>query len=47
MNQLKAGTALNYVSIVLHMVVGLIYTPFGETLVESIHILSVTKIAVV
>ena len=28
MNQLKAGAALNYVSIVLNMVVGLIYTPF-------------------
>lgn len=28
MNQLKVGAALNYVSIILHMVVGLIYTPF-------------------
>lgn len=28
MNQLKAGAALNYVSIILHMIVGLIYTPF-------------------
>ncbi len=27
-NELKAGAALNYVSIVLHMVVGLIYTPY-------------------
>lgn len=27
MNQLKAGAALNYVSIILHMVVGLVYTP--------------------
>ncbi|MDD6827454.1 MAG: oligosaccharide flippase family protein [Oscillospiraceae bacterium] len=28
MNQLKAGAALNYVSICLNMVVGLIYTPY-------------------
>lgn len=28
MNQLKAGAALNYVAILLHMVVGLIYTPY-------------------
>ena len=28
MNQLKAGAALNYVSIILNMVVGLIYTPY-------------------
>lgn len=28
MNQLKAGAALNYVSIILHMVVGLVYTPY-------------------
>lgn len=28
MNQIKAGVILNYVSICLHMVVGLIYTPF-------------------
>lgn len=28
MNQLKAGAALNYVSICLNMVIGLIYTPF-------------------
>ena len=28
MNQLKAGAALNYVSILLNMVVGLIYTPY-------------------
>lgn len=28
MNQLKAGAALNYVSIVLNMVIGLIYTPY-------------------
>ncbi len=28
MNQLKAGAALSYVSIILHMVIGLIYTPF-------------------
>lgn len=28
MNQLKAGAALNYVSIILNMVVGLIYTLF-------------------
>lgn len=27
-SQLKAGAALNYVSIVLHMVVGLVYTPY-------------------
>lgn len=27
-NQLKAGVVLNYVSIVLNMVIGLIYTPF-------------------
>ena len=28
MNQLKAGAALNYISIMLNMVVGLIYTPY-------------------
>lgn len=28
MNQLKAGAALNYVSIVLNMIVGLLYTPY-------------------
>ena len=28
MNQLKVGAALNYVSIILHMVVGLVYTPY-------------------
>ena len=28
MNQLKAGAALNYVVIVLHMLVGLLYTPY-------------------
>ena len=28
MNQLKAGAALNYISIILNMVVGLIYTPY-------------------
>lgn len=28
MNQLKAGAALNYVSIVLNMVIGLVYTPY-------------------
>ena len=28
MNQLKAGAVLNYVSIILNMVVGLIYTPY-------------------
>ena len=28
MNQLKAGAFLNYVSIALHMVVGIVYTPF-------------------
>ena len=28
MNQLKAGAALNYVSIILNMVVGLLYTPY-------------------
>ena len=28
MNQLKTGAALNYVSICLNMVVGLIYTPY-------------------
>ena len=28
MNQLKVGAALNYVSIILNMVVGLIYTPY-------------------
>lgn len=27
-NQLKAGAALNYVSIILNMVVGLLYTPY-------------------
>ena len=27
-NQLKAGAALNYVSIMLNMVVGLVYTPY-------------------
>lgn len=28
MNQLKAGAALNYVSIILNMVIGLLYTPY-------------------
>ena len=28
MNQLKAGAALSYVSVVLHIVVGLAYTPY-------------------
>jgi len=28
MNQVKAGAVLNYISIILNMVVGLVYTPY-------------------